>query len=863
MSRRRILALAAGLLAFCFSHPLAGVGQTSGCTELTDAIPLFFPDSLPVDQLPTHRPESTVALRLDAEGLAAVRAVHPRLWRLPITLPNGVHVELQLESFAPVADGFRIGRTGKEGYREEVYAPKLQTYRVRGSRADGTEGASGTVVLMEDVVVASLRIGERMYDVVPVEDGADGRHVLFALADLKDERPFSCGVDAEASSEGERPRLPVHEARMAARSSNPECLELALDIDHYTYTQFNSQCYTAVEWALALAAGVNSIYLSELNNLVSLGITYVHVWETPEPFAGISGNAGAMLDAFRIEWLSNPQLNSVPRDLVHLLTRRPDTGTGGIAYLNVLCSSSYGAGFSAYLSSQTSYSTTSYSWNLNVVAHELGHNFGSNHTHWCGWPGGPIDHCYYYEGTCGGGDTPVPQVGTIMSYCHAISGGSVDLVFHPTCEFYALIPGANSAACIGTCAPFETNCAVYGCMDPDFCNYDPAAEVDDGSCAEVDVCGVCAGDGMSCVGCTHPNACNYEEGNTIDDGSCFFAPGGGPCSCVAFVPLAATLGAGESVGVAVAGLGYLAAASVILTFTNPSGSAMRPRDLALLLEAPDGTCLRVGGFDVSTGCPSAGNWPAAWGSTASGTYSASVTLNAQPTGSGIWNIHLLNGWSFSPDITVSAQVWLYNICIALNPSGCMDPAACNYFPAATSDDGSCEYSSCLGCTDPAACNYTPGATADDGSCEFSSCVGCTDPAACNFDLAASVDDGSCEYVSCAGCTDLAGCNYDPGATLDDGSCEFVSCAGCTDAAACNYEPEATFDDGSCEFTSCIACIGDLNGDFIVSVQDVLLFLGDFGCAIPMCIGDADEDGMTTVSDLLVLLGAFGLPCSTN
>jgi hypothetical protein len=55
----------------------------------------------------------------------------------------------------------------------------------------------------------------------------------------------------------------------------------------------------------------------------------------------------------------------------------------------------------------------------------------------------------------------------------------------------------------------------------------------------------------------------------------------------------------------------------------------------------------------------------------------------------------------------------------------------------------------------------------------------------------------------------------------------------------------------------------LNGDFIVSVQDVLLFLGDFGCAIPVCIGDADEDGMTTVSDLLVLLGAFGLPCSTN
>ena len=35
----------------------------------------------------------------------------------------------------------------------------------------------------------------------------------------------------------------------------------------------------------------------------------------------------------------------------------------------------------------------------------------------------------------------------------------------------------------------------------------------------LDECGVCGGDG-SCQGCTDPNACNYEPGALVDDGSC-------------------------------------------------------------------------------------------------------------------------------------------------------------------------------------------------------------------------------------------------------------------------------------------------------------------------------------------------------
>jgi len=51
-------------------------------------------------------------------------------------------------------------------------------------------------------------------------------------------------------------------------------------------------------------------------------------------------------------------------------------------------------------------------------------------------------------------------------------------------------------------------------------------------------------------------------------------------------------------------------------------------------------------------------------------------------------------------------------------SGCTYSNACNYDPAATIDDGSCDFDSCLnlGCTYMLASNFNPLAVTDDGSC---------------------------------------------------------------------------------------------------------------------------------------------------
>jgi len=55
------------------------------------------------------------------------------------------------------------------------------------------------------------------------------------------------------------------------------------------------------------------------------------------------------------------------------------------------------------------------------------------------------------------------------------------------------------------------------------------------------------------------------------------------------------------------------------------------------------------------------------------------------------------------------------------------------------------------------------------------------------------------------------------------------------------------------------CPEDVDGNCIVNTADLLILLGNWGCAGSMCPGDVDFDGDVDTSDLLALLAAWG-PC---
>ncbi|MEO6038628.1 MAG: M12 family metallo-peptidase, partial [Saprospiraceae bacterium] len=143
-------------------------------------------------------------------------------------------------------------------------------------------------------------------------------------------------------------------------------------------------------------------------------ISQIYVWTSTDPYASLT-NTGSVLNSFQ-----STRGTNFTGNLAHFVSSR--SLGGGVAYVDVICTKSYAFGVSAI--NTTFANVPTYSWSVEVMTHELGHNLGSWHTHSCNWTGGALDNCYTPEGSCASGPQP-SNGGTIMSYCH-LSGTGIN-----------------------------------------------------------------------------------------------------------------------------------------------------------------------------------------------------------------------------------------------------------------------------------------------------------------------------------------------------------------------------------------------------------------------------------------------------
>ena len=300
-----------------------------------------------------------------------------------------------------------------------------------------------TVTFSEDKFMGILISGNENYTIGTTDENNlnNDNYILFQESLRKVHNEIKCGSETTEISEEVRRVVQQYMAKGDNMTSNFLKAKIAIDVDFTTYNIYGANTTTAANWALSLMSAVSAVYVKEINCF--LEVSYIRVWTVQDPYTSNSGST--LLNQFRQEWINTQ--SGVDRTLAHMLSRRsnPDLDVAGIAYLNGLCSQSVGYGLSIGQNGGVP-QLPNYTYDVAVTAHEIGHNFGSNHTHNCGWVGGPIDTCYEIEGSCFNGD-PHPTVGTIMSYCDIVAGGSLVLNFGPQPQ--ALIRArAESFGCI-------------------------------------------------------------------------------------------------------------------------------------------------------------------------------------------------------------------------------------------------------------------------------------------------------------------------------------------------------------------------------------------------------------------------------
>jgi hypothetical protein len=415
--RRIALPLCGALVSWLSAAPLLAAEDAAGLRLVRG-------------RLSTADAADVIRIEVDA-GLYRQARTQTRVLLSGFPLPGGATVDLELATFEVLTPDARLVVVDEYGERE-VPRPDLRLFR---GGVVGDPDSRVTLGLYDGGIRGSILTGQEEFAVGPRSGGLE---VWSAAADTDRPHGSFCAADLPRAPVIPIGRFGTGEVLPAIDGNTVLEAHIAIDATYEWHERFGS-LDAAQSYILNLMAEVSTIYEDEVN--ITLEIPFLRVFTTPtDPYSDTT-NASTLLDELRAEWNANQ--TEVDRTVVHLFSVRP-SGGAGVAYLDVLCHSDYAPG-NSYDYGVSTLSAGGGSWEKGLVAHELGHNFSSPHTH-CFVP--EIDQCATQTGCYQG--PVVPTVGTIMSYC-----GQSTPTFHPRVESERIRPAAEAAypTCLTTDDP--------------------------------------------------------------------------------------------------------------------------------------------------------------------------------------------------------------------------------------------------------------------------------------------------------------------------------------------------------------------------------------------------------------------------
>lgn len=359
-------------------------------------------------------------------------------------------VALELERFEVFARDAKVVIHRQQG--EEILPAPANAY-FRGRVAGDPDS---TAILTVRVQGGARGLVARAGQMWVMQSGDDGRLAVRTIDFARDmgDRDFSCAADRladppeTAAAAASPPLLPS----VSDWASATHTARIAVETDNEFLAKFGGNLANATDYVGDLFAYSSTIYERDLRT--TMVVSHLSLWTAADPWAETNSTCG--LYEFGSYWNNNN--GGVSRTLAHFLSGKATNA--GVAWIGVLCRGAFntaapggcstisgtsnfggGYGYSGGLDANFNINNPAIVWDIEVVSHEIGHNFNSPHTHCYGNLGGdanPVDACY--AGQCGGsgcycGGTSLPGLGsltggtagghngTIMSYCHLLGGG--------------------------------------------------------------------------------------------------------------------------------------------------------------------------------------------------------------------------------------------------------------------------------------------------------------------------------------------------------------------------------------------------------------------------------------------------------
>ena len=372
-------------------------------------------------------------LTIDYNAVGGLVKEKPMAISLVVPGINGVNMTVDLARYDFLASDFEvhaIGYNKSDGICS--YTPGVYYRGV----VSGIKGSVATFSFFNNEVYGIFSIpGVGNYTLVPNTMvgkyfNYNQHYVLYNDNDLlvKDQAP-KCYTD----------QLPEHKnpaSKTTTTLSNNvynNCLEVrVMEVGDYALYQTKGSSTTNVmNYLTALFNNQSTLYRNEGIPIV---LKYVQIDSVTDVYQTMTiANSSFFLDKFGYE--TQNILHGC--DLAILASTRLSGGygaMGGVAWLKAMCQTyvatdSFGSYAFCNMDNSNVVNFPTFSWDVEVITHEMGHVVGSPHTHRCCWnPPGTgttaIDGCYTLEGSCAI-PSPADPVGggTIMSYCHLTSVG--------------------------------------------------------------------------------------------------------------------------------------------------------------------------------------------------------------------------------------------------------------------------------------------------------------------------------------------------------------------------------------------------------------------------------------------------------